>query len=272
MSLANAPLPVVQHWIPAPSKRRRGLAMAPVRFLVAHDTGNPGSTAINNARYYARTANEQSASAHLFVDDRQIVECVPSLTAQQPEKAWHVLYGVATDNQLYGCDANDAAIGVEYCYGKDIEADKAYAGYVWLLAHLCHRFQLSPDRDVVGHFMLDPQRKTDPVTGLAHSRRTYEQLLRDVGTQHARLSGTAPEDAPPTEKPALGRYRSLVRLNLRAGSPTRTSPIAQTIAPGTLLDMVAETAAGEAVNGISRWFKTAAGYWCWGGGVEPVPA
>ena len=49
-----------------------------VRFIVAHDTGNPGSTAAANVKYYERSRNEMSASAHIFVDDKEIVECIPA--------------------------------------------------------------------------------------------------------------------------------------------------------------------------------------------------
>ena len=160
-----------------------------VRFLVAHDTGNPGSTAAENVAWYIRTRNEQSASAHLFVDDKEIIECVPAMTS--PEKAWHVLYGVRKDNDLYGVNANDAAIGVEYCYGGRIDSDLAYEKYVWMLARLCQLYLLNPAKDIVGHYFLDPNRKTDPVTGLARSRRTYEQLIRDVVSEYASLTGMA---------------------------------------------------------------------------------
>jgi N-acetylmuramoyl-L-alanine amidase CwlA len=162
-----------------PSRRRSGQLIGAVRFLVAHDTGNPGSTAAGNVAYYQWSRDETSASAHLFVDDRQIIECVPALT-QAPEKACHVLQGAPADNQLFGADANDAAIGVVYCYGGSIDADEAYRRYVWVLALLCVRFGLDPAARLVGHFFLDPRRATDPVGGLATSRRTYELLLRDV--------------------------------------------------------------------------------------------
>ena len=121
--------------IPKPSKRRSGQMIGRVRFLVAHDTGNKNSTASQNVRYYINSRNDISASAHLFVDDKEIIECVPALTGT-PEKAWHVLYTVPKDNELYGVNANDAAIGVEYCYGDTIDADKAYAKYIWVLAKL----------------------------------------------------------------------------------------------------------------------------------------
>lgn len=105
-------------YLTSPSKRRSGLLPSPgVKFIVAHDTGNPGSTARANRNYFENSRDKDSASAHLFVGDREIIECIPALTSGKPEKAWHVLYTVPTDNQLFGFNANDAAIGVEYCYG-----------------------------------------------------------------------------------------------------------------------------------------------------------
>ena len=56
-----------------------------VKFVVAHDTGNPNSTAGQNVAYYEQSRNELSASAHLFVDDREIIECIPALTGGVPE-------------------------------------------------------------------------------------------------------------------------------------------------------------------------------------------
>jgi N-acetylmuramoyl-L-alanine amidase len=95
------------------SKRRSGLPLGPVRFIVLHDTGNPGSSANGNVRYYENSRNLIEASAHLFVDDKEIVECIPALL-EPPEKAWHVVKNVTLDNEMFGANANDAAIGIEY--------------------------------------------------------------------------------------------------------------------------------------------------------------
>jgi N-acetylmuramoyl-L-alanine amidase len=260
------PFVVIQHWIPAPSRRRRGLAVAPrVQFLVAHDTGNPGSSAMANARYYASTADKESVSAHLFIDDKQIVESVPALTTTRVEKAWHVRYGVPTDDHLFGVDANDAAIGIEYCYGGAIDADEAYKRYVWVLAHLCQTHALSPQLHIAGHFILDPERKTDPVTGLAHSRRTYEQLLRDVVAEHARLTGGPVQIG--TEHQVQIRLRTQVRLNLRLGGPSRLSPTTETVPANTLLVAIGRRDDGEPINGNPRWYRTASNLWFWSGGA-----
>lgn len=257
--------PIRAAWLPAPSRRRPGAALTPgVRFIVAHDTGNPRSTADQNVRYYSRTANEQSASAHLFVDDSEIVECIPALTSE-PEKAWHVRYAVAADDQLFGHDANDAAIGVEYCYGGAIDADEAYRRYVWTLACVCDRFVLDPARQIVGHCFLDPGRKTDPMTGLAASRRSYEQLLRDVADELRVCRGGTLTD--PVEVPVAGTATAHVRLNLRQGTPSTRAPISRTVPAGSSLPFVATTVAGEPVNGNALWYRTIAGEWFWGGGV-----
>ncbi|MCP3776721.1 hypothetical protein NLX71_26135 [Paenibacillus sp. MZ04-78.2] len=93
--------------------------------MVAHDTGNPGSTVAGNVSYYERSRHVVSASAHLFVDDREIIECIPFLTGAR-EKAYHVVYDVLKDNELYGCNANDAAGGVELCYGPRLNLNEAY--------------------------------------------------------------------------------------------------------------------------------------------------
>jgi N-acetylmuramoyl-L-alanine amidase len=251
--------------IPRPSKRRGGAAITKVRFLVAHDTGNPGSTAEQNVKYYINTRNEKSASAHLFVDDKEIIECVPALNAP-PEKAWHVLYGVSKDNELYGQNANDAAIGVEYCYGGSIDADKAYEKYVWVLAKLCITFGLNASKDIVGHFFLDPARKTDPVTGLARSRRTYEQLLRDVAEEAANFLSGAPVPAY-TVAGQQGTAVTTVSLNLR-NRPTTRGVLVQTVPPRTVLSYAGIVQNGEPVNNNPVWYKDDNGNFFWSGGVQ----
>jgi N-acetylmuramoyl-L-alanine amidase len=254
---------ITPQYLPKPSKRRSGLKINKVRFLVAHDTGNPGSTAAQNVKYYTNSAQTQSASAHLFVDDKQILECVPALTAD-PEKAWHVLYNVPKDNQLYGVNANDAAIGVEYCYGGNIDADKAYDKYVWLMAKLCITFDLDPTKDIVGHYFLDPARKTDPITGLAASRRSYEQFLRDVAADVALFKGGVSASVP--TEPFVQQAKVLVKLNARSEPNTR-SGVTEVLPSGTTVSIVERTQVGELINNNSLWYKDANGRWFWSGGL-----
>ena len=162
--------------IPIGTKRRSGKKLSKVAFLVAHDTGNINSTAKNNVDYFKNSANDIEASAHIFVDDKETVLCVPL-----NEKAWHVRYDQPLDNQMFGDDANDIAIGVELCYFDDLKRSlAAYDRYVKELAELCKMFNLDPGRDIVGHYLLDPSRKTDPVNALRRIKKTMVDLLRDV--------------------------------------------------------------------------------------------
>lgn len=170
----------MQDYIQVGTKRRSGLKLLGVKFLVAHDTGNPNSTAKGNVNYYKNSANEMSASAHVFIDDKDIIECVPL-----DEKAWHVWYSVDTDNKKYNADANDYAIGIELCYfPQDKErTQKAYAKYVEYIKGLCKTYNVNPATHISGHFQLDPARKTDPMNAFKVIGKTWEQFILDLGSK-----------------------------------------------------------------------------------------
>ncbi|AYB38383.1 peptidoglycan recognition protein family protein [Brevibacillus laterosporus] len=181
--------PIQTKYLTPRTKRRSGIPMNRVGFIVAHDTGNPGSTAFVNISYYQNTCNSMSASAHTFIDDTSICECIPATTGK-PEKAWHVLYDVPLDNQWFGGDANDIAIGVELCYGEyrkngtikqKINDSEAYKRYVWYIAYLCYLYGLLPEQHIVGHCDLDPKRKLDPTkNAFSKMNITWKQFIQDV--------------------------------------------------------------------------------------------
>jgi N-acetylmuramoyl-L-alanine amidase len=262
---------ITKKYLPSPTRRRSGLLADAIKFVVVHDTGNPGSTARGNVKFYADTADtverKKTASAHLFVDDREIVECVPALTGT-PEKAWHVLYDRPADNELFGADANDAAIGIEYCYGGTINPDLAYEKYVWLIAKTCDAFGLDPASSIVSHAFLDPKRKTDPITGLAHSRRSYDRLLLDVQREFRICRGEA---AVPEVKvtSSSGKVITLANLNIRM-QPNRKGEKLQTIAKGVTLQFKGKVTDGEMINSNATWFQMENGSFFWSGGVGAV--
>lgn len=161
------------------TKRRSGQKISKVEFFVDHDTGNPNSTARNNVDYYKRSANDMSASAHAFVDDKEVIICVPCL--QEPEKAWHVRYNVPNDNKIFGCNANDSAIGIEMCYFPDDKkrTEKAYNNYIEFAVQLAKHHNVNPTKRV-GHFELDPSRRSDPNNALRYINKTYEDMKKDI--------------------------------------------------------------------------------------------
>ena len=177
--------------IPTGTKRRSGIKNLGIKFLVAHDTGNPNTTAGQNVNYYINSANEASASAHVFVDDKEIIWCIP-----ENEKAWHVWYSTTIDNKRFNADSNDSAIGVELCYfPQDIAKTRlAYENYTDLLASLCDKYKLDPLVHIPGHNDLDPARKTDPMNAFRVIGKTMIQFRTDV---RAKLKSGIPSPIKP---------------------------------------------------------------------------
>lgn len=193
---------------------RSGQKMDKVRFIVSHSTGNPGSTAYGNRNYFDRS--QPSSSAHTFIDDQYILEIIPL-----SEKAWHVQYNKTADNRLFGDDANDAAIGVELCYGGRISFRQAYDRYVWYHAYLCDAFSLNPTEDIVAHTTLDPSRRSDPLDVFRQNGLTWSVFIDDVrevlANEFKGNSGT-PADRSDTGHAAPSLVKGVsIRLPLRNG-------------------------------------------------------
>jgi N-acetylmuramoyl-L-alanine amidase len=167
---------------------RSGQKLGDVKFIVSHDTGNPGSSAYGNRNYFENV--QPSASAHTFIDDKHILEIIPL-----DEKSWHVRYNVSKDNSLYGDDANDAAIGVELCWGGRINFNEAYKRYVWYHAYLVDKYDLDIFEDIVAHSTLDPARRTDPQNALHRYNISWEEFLKDVNASYKKdFKGEASND------------------------------------------------------------------------------
>lgn len=169
-------------YIPINTLRRSGEKLDGVDLFVAHSTGNPGSTAIQNVSYYIRSANDMSASAHIFVDDKETICCIPL-----DEKAWGVRYNVNQDNLLFGFDANDRAIQLEMCYGGAIDNKKSYDRYVGEFANLCRTYK-KDTKAIVGHYALDPARRTDPLDAFKLVNKDWDDFIKDVDNKRNRLN------------------------------------------------------------------------------------
>ncbi|AUJ27021.1 Bifunctional autolysin precursor [Virgibacillus dokdonensis] len=166
-----------------------------VEFLVAHETANNNADADAHYNYFQGITF--SASAHTFIDDNKILEIIPL-----DEKAWHVRYDVPRDNQMYGDDANDIAIGTELCRTGDF--NKAYDRYVWYHAYLCKKFGLNPKKDIVAHSKLDPSRRTDPQSWLEPNGINWAEFIADVYDYYRNWGDGGVQAAKPSKpsKPA----------------------------------------------------------------------
>lgn len=256
-------------YLPKGTSRRSGIKADKIRFIVLHDVGNDGynkttgrrngTTARGNINYYKNSPNE-SASAHTFIDDKEILECIPAITGT-PEKAWHVLYNKPIDNQIYGADANDAAIGVELCYYPEDKARslKAYEKYVWYCAYLAYYFGLDPAKCFSGHEKLDPGRKTDPSNGLKWFGKTTAQCIQDIIAEYnecAGKSGSVAQPAPPPTTPSSNEIGVLTvkvdSLNVRKDADFN-APIVKVISKGQAYKVF------EKKNGL---YRIGQNQWC----------
>jgi N-acetylmuramoyl-L-alanine amidase len=179
MELRDMRFPIDRNYIQY-GNSRPGKRLSKVRFIVCHDTGNPGSTAIGNRNYF--NENQPKSSAHAFIDDKQILEMIPL-----DEVAYHVRYSVPNDNEIFGYDSNSAAIGVELCYGGNVNFWEAYTRFVWYHAYLCQRFGLNPKTKIASHKQLDPKRKIDPINVLSRQGISFQQFLSDVYRMYVSL-------------------------------------------------------------------------------------
>lgn len=103
-------------------------AASAIKYVVIHYTGNDGDTAANNAKYYAQ--NTVKASAHYFVDNKEIIQSVADLRI-----AW------AVGNRKY---TSCSATGGGKFFGKCTNANS-------LSIELC---------DVVSNGKLEPNKET----------------------------------------------------------------------------------------------------------------
>lgn len=195
---------ITQKYIPVPTQRRSGIPIQGVKFIVCHDTGNDGTSALTNVNYYITSRNDMQASAHAFVDDKGVVECIP-LT----EKAWHVQYGPTIDNKMFGFDANDDALAVELCFSTKglFDTKLAYANYVEYIRSLCKTYNLDARTQLVAHATLDPARRTDPLTAFATIGKTWQNFLDDV-------AGSVEEEmiSIPVPKSKVERIRKIIEI------------------------------------------------------------
>ena len=112
---------IKQQFIPASrTKQRPGYAMAP-QYITIHSTGNPNSTAQNEADYVCYNSDRQ-ASYHYVCDDKQIIQVLPV-----NEVAWHAGDGGSGTG-------NRKSVAIEICESGNRK--KAVDNAVWLTKEL----------------------------------------------------------------------------------------------------------------------------------------
>lgn len=171
-------VPVYTDFLPIGTRRTgQRLVSGNPKFAVFHDTGNQDSTAQQNVNYYRNTYNidwASTASAHIFVDDKECIICIPVT-----EKAWHVLYDTPIDNQWYGDDANDIAFGLEACYFTDKKRSlKSLDNACRIMGALCQSWNINPRNEMPGHqdIQYDKQDPGNILSACGYGRRDMKVI------------------------------------------------------------------------------------------------
>ncbi|MBN6755853.1 N-acetylmuramoyl-L-alanine amidase [Staphylococcus saprophyticus] len=185
-------VPVRYDWLPIGTRRSgQKLTSGKPIFAVAHDTGNPNTTAQDNVNYYKNSYNidwSLVASAHIFVDDKECIVCIPVT-----EKAWHVLYNTPIDNNWYNADANDAAFGVEGSYFDDkARSKKSLDNMARVMAYLCNYWKIDYKTEVPGHQDIQSD-KVDP--GNLLQAAGYSRNISNFDKQVAKYINGVKEDS-----------------------------------------------------------------------------
>lgn len=144
--------------------RRKG---ATIKYLVIHDTGNDSKGADTMAHYRYFNGGNRNASAHYFVDDKQVVQLVGDSLS-----AWHVgdgrgRYGITNANSL----------GIEMCINSDGNYAKMYYHTVELAKNIMQKFNIPIER-VVRHY--DASRKSCPNHMRKSGWQAWAQFKRDI--------------------------------------------------------------------------------------------
>ena len=122
-----------------------GVRRGKIEWIVMHYTANDGDSGMSNSRYFQKALNPV-ASAHYFVDDREIVQSVPDE---------YVAYHCGAYKYRHPFCRNYNSIGIEMCDskrdGKVMATEQTIRNAAELAAALCERYGL-PVSHIIRHY------------------------------------------------------------------------------------------------------------------------
>ena len=175
--------------IPCRRENHGGLRSSKKKYIVVHFTANNGDTARGNGEYFARELT--GASAHLFVDDNEVV-CSVSLD--------YVAYHCGAEAYIHPKCRNSNSIGVELCsrldkdgmyYFTDETMDKAAELIRWLMK----KYDI-PIENVIRHF--DVTGKNCPAPFVGAGQADWEKFKEVIAMKRYNTIEEMPEWAKPT--------------------------------------------------------------------------
>ena len=114
-------------------------------YIVIHETGNQslGADAYSHYKYF--NGGDRSSSAHYFVDDKQIIQCVDDCL-----QSWHNGKKYGPNPPVPQCN-NSNSIGIEICVNADGDYKKAVVLAIQLTKELMKKHNI-PKSKVIRHY------------------------------------------------------------------------------------------------------------------------
>ena len=163
-----------------------GVRRGKIEWIVMHYTANDGDSGMSNARYFQKALNPV-ASAHYFVDDREIVQSVPDE---------YVAYHCGAYKYWHPFCRNYNSIGIEMCDSKRDGTVKATEQTIRnaaeLAAALCERYGL-PVSHIIRHYDVTgkrcPKYWVDDPDGIVRFRKLVKEAGEMVETSRMIVDG-----------------------------------------------------------------------------------
>lgn len=144
-----------------------------IQYIVIHYTANNGDTAIGNGNYFAQP--NRNASAHYFVDEKNIVQSVMDTST-----AWHC--GAKT--YKHSRCRNDNSIGIEMCSEKD-KNGKYYINLdtqrtaISLIKELMNKYNI-PIENIVRHYDVTGKFCPEPFVRVEQEWISFKEKIQIV--------------------------------------------------------------------------------------------
>lgn len=116
-----------------------------VKYIVIHDTGNTDLGANANQHYKYFNGGDRQSSAHYFVDEGEIVQCVEDFN-----QSWHNGRKYISNPNVPQCN-NSNSIGIEICINRDGNLSKAIINTIELTKMLMKKYNI-PIQNIIRHY------------------------------------------------------------------------------------------------------------------------
>lgn len=134
-----------------------------IEYIVIHDTGNKRKGAGANNHYLYFNGGVRNASAHYFVDDKEVLQLVDDTHA-----SWH-----CGDGKGKYDITNSNSIGIEICVNPDSDYNIAVQKTIELTRYLMNKHNIPLER-VIRHY--DASRKNCPASMAKENWKAWHEF------------------------------------------------------------------------------------------------